>query len=219
MSFMQEVLIQNIPIWDKCADTPFLRKMQAGTLPIDCFKEYMIQDSIYLKHYARVYGKAIYHATSLRDIQVYYSMLSFVGDTESTVRLHYLSQFGMTDDDIELIAQLPENRQYIDFLLEIAEQGNECEIIMAVLPCMLSYSYIFRKLAAQPNSKKSKYWDFINDYADDIYAKSCKEWCDFADSKCENLNSEEQEKLRDIFKKGSMLEFAFWNMAYSQDTH
>lgn len=109
MSFMQDVLNHNKPIWDKCAATLFVREMQTGKLPFDCFKEYMIQDSIYLKHYARVYGKAIYHATALRDIQLYYSVLNFVTDTESAVRLKYLSQFGMTDDDMEWIAPLPEN--------------------------------------------------------------------------------------------------------------
>jgi len=216
MSFMQDILSHNKLIWDKCADTPFLREMQTGTLPFDCFKEYMIQDSIYLKYYARVYGKAIYHATTLRDIQLYYSVLNFVTDTESAVRLNYLTQFGMTDDDIELIAPLPENQNYIDFLMKTAECGNECEMIMAVLPCMLSYSYIFRKLAAQPESKKSRYWDFIQDYADDLYAESCKEWCDFADNKCEKLTKSEQEKLSDIFEKASLLELDFWNMAYQR---
>ncbi|MCI2039084.1 MULTISPECIES: hypothetical protein [Clostridium] len=61
----------------------------------------MIQDSIYLKHYARIYGKAMYHSTVLKDIQLYYSVLRFITDTESAVRLSYLKQFGMTDDDIE----------------------------------------------------------------------------------------------------------------------
>lgn len=214
MSFMKNVLEHNKPIWDKCAETSFVREMQMGTLPFVYFKEYMIQDSIYLKHYARVYGKAIYHATTLRDIQLYYSALNFVTDTESAVRLNYLAQFGMTDDDIELIAPLPENQRYIDFLLEIAEHGNECEMIMAVLPCMASYSYIFRKLADNPESKKSRYWDFIQDYADDLYADSCKEWCDFADRKCEKLNDAEQKKLSAIFEKASQLELDFWNMAY-----
>lgn len=144
---MEEILNRNMPIWDRCAETPFVRELQNGTLPFEMFKQYMIQDSIYLKHYARIYGKAIYHAATLKEIQTYYSILNFVTDTESAVRLNYLSQFGMTDDDIELIAPLPENQNYIDFMISIAEQGDGCAILMAVLPCMLSYSYIFRKLA------------------------------------------------------------------------
>lgn len=216
MSFMQDVLSRNIIIWDECANTPFVREMQAGTLPFDCFKEYMIQDSIYLKHYARVYGKAIYHATTLRDIQLYYAMLNFVTDTESAVRLNYLSKFGMTDDDIELIAPLPENQNYIDFLLKIAERGDEKEMIMAVLPCMLSYSYIFRKIADKPDTSKSQYWDFIQDYADNVYADNCREWCNFAGRKCEKLNKLQKDSLSTIFEKASLLELDFWNMVYQK---
>ena len=166
MAFMKDILTRNIPIWEECAATPFVQEVQTGKLPLEKFKRYMIQDSIYLKNYARIYGKAIFHADTLREIQLYYSMLNFVNDTESEVRLDYLKQFCMTDNDIELIAPLPENQNYIDFMFEIASHGKNEEILMAVLPCMLSYSYIFRKLAAVPTSRQSRYWDFIKDYAD-----------------------------------------------------
>ena len=214
MSFMEGILKRNVPVWDKCIATMFVQDMKDGKLTTEDFKEYIVQDSIYLKNYARVYGKAIYHAETLREIQLYHSILNFVTDTESVVRLNYLRQFGMTDDDIEFIDPLPENRNYIDFLFETAERGNGCEILMALLPCMLSYSYIFRKLADEPESRKSKYWDFIQDYADDRYAESCKEWCDFADKKCVSLSEADQKKLGSIFEKAGYLELDFWNMAY-----
>ncbi len=212
MSFMQEVLKHNIPIWDECVNTPFVRELQLGTLPFEKFKQYMIQDSIYLKHYARVYGKAIYHSEKLRDIQIYYACLSFVTDTESAVRQNYLKHFGMTDDDIEFIEPLPENKKYINFLFEIAERGNIPEILMAALPCMMSYSYIFSKIA--PNSAKSPYNDFIFDYADEKYSESCNEWSQFAEEKCRNLSDQEKEHLYSIFEKASYLELDFWKMAY-----
>lgn len=216
MSFIWEILKHNIPIWDDCADTPFVRELQSGKLPFEKFKQYMIQDSIYLKNYARIYGKALYHSTTLTDIQVYYAVLSFATDKESAVRLNYLKQFGITDDDIEFIAPLPENQDYIDFMLEVAEQGNICEILMAVLPCMLSYSYIFRKVAAAPESRQSRYWDFIQDYADDRYFEDCKAWCEFADTKCDHLPEETKKRLSEIFEKASVLELHFWNMDYTE---
>ncbi len=214
MPFMEGILKQNEPIWDKCIATSFVQDMKNGKLPIEDFREYMIQDSIYLKSYARVYGKAIYHAETLKEIQLYHSILNFVTDTESAVRLNYLRQFGMTDDDIEFIDPLPENQNYMDFLFETAERGNGREILMALLPCMLSYSYIFRKLADEPESRESRYWDFIQDYADEQYAESCKEWCAFADQKCGNLSEADQKKLGSIFERAGFLELDFWNMAY-----
>lgn len=135
MSFMKTVVENNLPIWNNCMDTPFIQELWTGKLPENKFKEYMIQDSIYLKHYARVYGQAIYCSKRLKDIQTFYSILNFVTDTESAVRIRYLKKYGVTDDDIESIKPLPENQNYIDFLLSQAKGQNVCEMLMAVLPC------------------------------------------------------------------------------------
>lgn len=213
MSFMSELLTLNIPIWEECAATPFVRGLQTATLPQEKFREYIIQDSIYLKNYARVYGKLIYHSTTLSDLQFYYSALGFVTDTESAVRLCYLKQFGLNDRDIETMEPLPENVQYIQFLLDMAERGNPCELLMAVLPCMLSYSYIFRKIAAMPETVPSRYYDLIQDYAEDTYYESCRDMCEFADRKCAPLSAEKKDRLSHIFEGASLLELAFWRMA------
>ncbi|MDE7208234.1 MAG: transcriptional regulator [Lachnospiraceae bacterium] len=214
MSFMKEIITKNIPIWDQCAATPFLKELQTGVLSIEKFKSYIIQDSIYLKNYARVYGKMIYCATTLTDMQQYYSALSFVTDTESVTRLYYLKQFGITDDDIEYIEPLPENKKYLDFLLAIAEQGSAVEMLMAVLPCMLSYSYIFRKIRKMPETVSSKYDALIQDYAEDVYYESCKNLYYFAATKYNCLSEKEREKSSTIFEKASFLELDFWKMAY-----
>lgn len=213
MSFMRELLNQNIPIWDECAATPFVKGLQTGTLPPENFKSYIVQDSIYLKNYARVFGKLIYHSTKLRDIQFYYSALGFVTDTESAVRLRYLGQFGMTDDDIEDLEPLPENKRYIEFLTTTAENDSIYEMLMAVLPCMLSYSYIFRKLAAMPETVHSEFYDLIQDYAEDAYYDSCKGMCEFADRRCANLTVGERKRLGHIFMEASLLERDFWEMS------
>ena len=112
----------------------------------------------------------------------------------------------------------------IDFMFEIASHGKNEEILMAVLPCMLSYSYIFRKLAAVPTSRQSRYWDFIKDYADEQYAESCKEWSAFAEHKCAGLSVANKKYqllpaflFPDIFEKASLLELAFWKMAYRNE--
>ena len=63
MSFMESILQQNKPVWDKCIATLFVQDMKDGKLPIEDFKEYMIQDSIYLKNYARVSKAKAYVTT------------------------------------------------------------------------------------------------------------------------------------------------------------
>ena len=99
--------------------------------------------------------------------------------------------------------------------MEVAEGGKIPEIWMAVLPCMLSYSYIFRKIEKIPGTSRSKYYDFIQDYAEDMYFENCKSWCCFAEQKCRDLEAEEQERLGRIFERASMLEMDFWKYTLS----
>lgn len=216
MQFLKKTIDNSVPIWNECINTPFVQELKSGTLPFEKFKLYMIQDSIYLRNYARVYGKAMYHSTTLRDIQFFYSALSFITDKESAVRLSYLKQFGITDDEVDFIKPLPENQNYIDFLLTIAKRGNVHEMLIAVLPCMLSYSYIFRKIAAESITANSRYLDFIQDYANDQYFEDCKTWCAFAEKKCTKLTVEDEENLSSIFKNASLMELNFWKMAYKE---
>jgi Putative transcription activator len=216
MSFMKETLLRTRHIWDECVETPFVQELKTGSLPMEKFRNYMIQDSIYLKHYARIYGKAIFHASTLKEIQLFYSALSFVTDTESAVRLAYLKKFDMTDADIEFIHPLTENQNYIDFMVDIAEKGNLQEILMAIPPCMMSYCYIGRKIAANPVARESTYWDFIQDYSSEYFDEICSEWSGYADSICNDLPAEEQRELTAIFEKASLLELGFWKMAYGE---
>ncbi len=214
MSFMQEVLASSRAIWDDCAATPFVQAIKSGTLPMEKFKAYMIQDSIYLKHYARTFGKAIYCSATLKEVQLYYSALGFVTDTESAVRLNYLKKFGLTDDDIEHIAPFEENQNYIDYLIGAAQGDDICQILMAILPCLLSYCYIFKRIAAEPAAKESPYWDFISDYAAEHFDAICEQWIAYGDEKCNGLPLEKRQELNRIFERGSLLELDFWKMAY-----
>ena len=61
--------------------------------------------------------------------------------------IQVLSTLGLTDDDIQSLPQRPANRAYTDYMIEATKNGEgEAECIAAVLPCMLSYFWIFRRL-------------------------------------------------------------------------
>ncbi|WP_102412200.1 transcriptional regulator [Beduinella massiliensis] len=213
MSFIECAVRDSLPVWNSCLETPFIQGLARGDLPHAAFRRYMIQDSIYLKHYARAYGKAIYHARTLREIQVYYDMLNFVTDRESAVRLSYLRCYGLTDGDVERMTPEPAARRYIRFLSEVAERGDGGEILTALLPCMLSYSYIFRVVAKDEGAKASRYWDFIEDYADAQYALRCGQWSAFAEERCCPRDAREMARQLSAFRKASLLEWGFFRMA------
>lgn len=214
MSFFEKVIGRGQLVWDECANTAFVRELYSGCLSDERFRKYLIEDSIYLTDFARVIGGAIHHAGSLDDIQMYYSVLSFVSGTECESRRAYLAQFGLTDNDVGRMEAAEESRRYSDFLKQIVRGGDEREILMAVLPCVLSYSYIFRRIVKIPGYETSKYRKFIEEYASDAYAENCRCWQEYAERKCSDLTTEEKEKLGGIFESSCRMELAFWQMVY-----
>ncbi|MEJ8305926.1 thiaminase II [Saccharibacillus sacchari] len=211
---MQKTIQRAMPFWEACVETPFIQEMKSGRLPMDKFKHYIIQDSIFLKHYARVCGKAMYHASSFRDIQFLYSILRFVEENESSIRVIYLKKLGLNDEEINVLQPAHANRNSIRFLLNMAEQGDTDRILMALLPCLLSYSHIFRTIAAAKEIEQSDYKDFIIDYADEGYAQDCLSWIAFVDERFSDWPEDKQNELATIFEEASSLEVDFWHMAY-----
>ena len=212
MREINELISKNKLIWDQCLETKFLRSLIKASISENEFKKYMIEDSIYLREYARVFGMAIYKSQSLKEIKFFYSLLSFVENDEGTTRLKYLAKYGLNDEDLTLYKPLEPNKKYTTFMLDIAKNHELVFILAAVLPCMLSYLYIFKKVLGKIDENKCKYLDFIIEYSNPEYEKICAFWLDFFMEKCEKLKEEELQKIEEIFTKSSLFELEFFSM-------
>lgn len=217
MGFVEECIKDSMPIWEKCLETPFLRGMADGSLDEELFKGYIVDDSLYLREYAKVFGWGIIHAQTMQEVRSFYSLLSFVNESEDATRLVYLRSFGLRDEDIQDLPLRDENRRYVDTMLNAAGTGRKAVYcMMACLPCMLSYYWIFRELLKRsPEAADNAYGPLIRDYADDAYAGMCREWIDLTEAMCVDLSASEKDKCMEIFRKCSQHEYDFWIMSGS----
>lgn len=56
------------PVWHEYVNHPFVLAMGDGKLPLDSFKGYLVQDYLYLVHFARANALASYKAKNIADI-------------------------------------------------------------------------------------------------------------------------------------------------------
>lgn len=214
MTFMEEVTARSMDLWEKAANVSFLEEMGKNVLDRQQFLSYIVQDSIYLRDYLKAFAMGIFKSRSLKEMQVFYSVLGFVNDSENATRLKYLADGGMTDAAVEYIAKKPACQAYTEFLLDTARQEDVPEILMAVMPCMLGYYYVFKALLEKyPSVLDTYYGPLVRDYTSEEYRQSCDYWSDYCNEVCGGLDEERKEKLGAIFETASRHELYFWEMA------
>ena len=215
MSFATECIQDNLSIWTDCLNSDFLRKLEAGTLDEACFKGYIVDDSLYLREYAKVFAWGMTIARDMDDIRACYSLLAFINESEGSTRLNYLENFGLRDETIQHLPQRPENKAYTDCMMEAARDGaGIAECMMACLPCMVSYAWIFTELLKRtPSVKDTLYWPLVRDYTGTQYESSCRRWIAYTDQLCVDLTPERQQRCKEIFRACSLHELRFWRMS------
>ena len=214
MTFFEEAVAAAMPLWRAAADEDFLTGMGEGTLDRQAFLDYIVQDSLYLRDYLKAYAMALFKSQTLRQMQVFYSVLGYVNDGENATRLRYLSEAGLTDDDVDTMEKKPACAAYTDFLLRVAREEDMPEIVMAVMPCMVGYRFVFEELLRRcPAVLEGPYAPLVRDYTAPEYAAACAEWTDFTNALCAPLPAERRARLIDLFVQASAHELYFWQMA------
>lgn len=56
------------PVWHQFINHPFVLALGNGELPLESFKGYLIQDYLYLVHFARANALASYKSKNMEDI-------------------------------------------------------------------------------------------------------------------------------------------------------
>lgn len=219
-TFVQQLVQESLPVWEQCLHSEFLTHLADGTLDEACFKGYIVEDSLYLREYAKVFAWGMTKAKDMQTIRTYYSLLSFVNESEDAARLHYLKHFGLTDEGIQSLPLRPENRAYVDSMIEAAKNGDgAAECMMACLPCMLSYGWLFQKLLQRsPAVKDTYYGALVLDYAGPGYDAACRAWAERAEVACTGLSPDRAARCRAIFRACSEHELHFWEMCATPRT-
>lgn len=203
-------------IWEAYIEHPFLIELAKGNLDKEKFKDYLIQDYLYLKEYAKVFCMAVVKCKTLKEMRTFYDGVDGIINDETATHITYLKDFGVDIETLENYEYHMTNESYTSYMKGIAMTGSVQEIAATILPCTWSYSFIGTHLKEK---YKDSYEDnffkpWIETYSSEGYTEFTKLWIDFTNELCKDLNESEKDTLKTIFRKSSIYEMDFWDMAY-----
>ncbi len=205
-----------MPIWETYFEHPFVKGIGDGTLEIEKFRYYMIQDHKYLMQYAKVFALGLVKAVDEQDMRRYSDLIRATLDTENAVHQAYLHELGVTKEMIETTPMALNNKSYTDYMIAQATKGSLPEIAVAALACSWSYKVIGDHLEATRQTNENPFYTrWIDMYTSKGYREANDEMIELVDRYCIGLSEEHLKRLDDILVDCSYYEYQFWDMAWS----
>ena len=87
-------------IWSQYNEHPFVKGIENGSLDLEKFRYYIIQDSLYLEDYAKTFAIGVAKAKSLDTANLFAKYIA-VMNGELNVHSGYLARLGVTQEEMD----------------------------------------------------------------------------------------------------------------------
>lgn len=207
--FSEQLWAAGESVYQEILAHPFLQGLTDGTLPHTAFRHFVVQDSHYLRDYARALAVCGAKAPTEEDVR------AFVEDAAGALA----AEQGMHADFLEVLGQdasaevLPTTRAYTSYLLATVYGGSFAEGLAAVLPCYWIYARVGEELLAK-SSPDPLYARWIAAYGDEAFQEVVRRVLELTDRTGAELSAAERRRAVEHFALTSRYEWMFWDAAW-----
>ena len=203
------------PIWEACLKHPFVTGIGDGTLAVERFQYFMLQDYLYLFDYARVFALGVVKARDPELMRTFASNVDAILGGEMKIHRAYMKRLGISEEQVFAVKPALDNLSYTNYMLSIAGSGTPMEIVAAILACSWSYAEIGQALASVPGAAEHPFYgEWIQGYASEEYAATNQALTELMDSLAANATEDQIAYLTEIFVNCSRYELGFWDMSW-----
>lgn len=219
MTLTEELYESTKDIWNGYHEHPFVNGIGDGSLPIEKFRFYMLQDYLYLYDYAKVFALGVVKAKEPSMIRRF---STFVEDTlggEMDIHSGYMERLGITEEDVARATKSLANASYTSYMLNVGFRGDELDILVAILSCAWSYAEIGDRLQKKyPESVDHPFYgEWVKGYTSREYNDMNDELLYLVNILGEGIGKKRREELKEIFVNCSRYEAMFWDMAWNME--
>ena len=196
----------------------FINKLINDTLKEEKFLNYLIQDYLFLIQFSKAWSLAILKSDNLEEMKIAASTVNDLINFEMELHITLCANYGISKSDLENADEENANIAYTRYVLELGYSGDFLDLLSALAPCVLGYGEIGLN-CQNSNPKTLMYKKWIETYSSIEYQDVCKNVSGLIDKAFllrlgSNFeNTYKWKKVNQIFKKATLLEVDFWNMA------
>ncbi len=214
MKFSEELRLAADDCWKASFQHPFVKGIGDGSLPLENFKFYVLQDSYYLTHFSKMQALG---ASKAGDLQTSARLAAHAQATfEAELSLHegFSDKLGITEEEKEQFVPSPTAYAYASHMYRSAQVGDLADILAALLPCYWLYYEVGEKLKGS-TPEEPIYQEWIATYGGEWFRELVEEQIQRLDELAELASGTQRARMKELFLVSSIYELQFWEMAFT----
>ena len=200
--------------WAGYVEHPFVRGLRDGSLPAERFRHFLVQDYLYLLHYARASALAITKSDTLAEMRAAAQTVSGLLVGEMSLHVEYCRGWGLDEDALQAEPASVETLAYAGFVLDRAQSGDLLDLVSVLSACLVGYAEVGARLACHPDTRRNgnPYLSWIESYSGPAYRALAQDGIARLNALGETRGGDKRFPmlLRD-FRTAVRLETAFWD--------
>src|SRR5258705_5010194 len=129
--FSDQLSLRAERIWRAIDAHPFLRELHAGTLPMNRFTYFILQDYVYLLDVAQVLDQGAAKSPNLETLELFCRHALGAVEVERSFHASFGKSLGLTCGQLDEVSKGPMTQAYIGHLQSVARGGTLGEIVAA----------------------------------------------------------------------------------------
>ncbi len=216
MTTTERLLLAAEEIWQSYYVHPFVKGIEQGTLDKEKFRYYILQDYLYLQDYAKAFAIGIAKAKSQEMTNLFSGYITLLTGSEMNIHHGYMGRLALTQEEVDTTPRALDNLSYTSYMLRVAYEEGEAEILTAILACACSYEAIAKNMVKNnPGCVEHEFYgQWVAGYAAEEYAKENRVLTETLNQLTGNYSEKQLQHLTEIFVACSRYEYLFWDLSW-----
>ena len=156
-------------------------------------------------------------ANSLETMRLFSKYVTLLTEGEMDTHRGYMGKFAVSREELKATPRALDNLSYTSYMLRVAYEESEAEILAAILSCAYSYEVIAHTILMRNPAAADHpfYGEWIKGYSDPHYSEANILLLETTDRITEHYTEVQLRHLEEIFTACSRYELAFWELGWN----
>ena len=213
MTLTEELQRSHAPLWEQMVTHPFVRELGEGTLPLEKFRFYFVQDYRFLEALVKIVSLAIAKAPDFATARHLEEFLRGILTGEEALFSRGFQQLAVTAEESLKVPVAPTTLAFINYLVRLAYEGSFEEILAALTVSEWSY-YDWASRLAKGGERPPQ--EVYQGWIDLHTTRELREFVAFLRGHLDGaeLSPPQRARVEEAFLTTLRYEVRFWEMAY-----